>query len=105
MGALGDGETVVVVERLPWGEHTLLGASFGKHDTSCRLTSEVSRCMADRLPYQEQQLGAGGAADIAGTHPINLLMRWYPSADTFADGQPAPGPVGFSVWLEPFREP
>jgi hypothetical protein len=102
MGALGDGETVVVVERLPWGEHTLLGASFGKQDTSCRLTAEVSRCLADRLPYQEQQLGAEGATDIGGTQPINLLMRWYPSADTFADGQPAPGPVGFSVWLEPF---
>lgn len=102
MGYQGQGETTVIVERIPWGKHSVLGVSLGGHqEVSCLLTPEVARCLSQRLQYRERQLGTSGTEDFATNERIDLLQRWYPKGSPNEQDSKAGKPVGFSVWLEP----
>lgn len=108
-GIAGHGETVIVAEEFRRANRQWLGVSVGDHDSPCMLTPEVAQCLAQRLPYREEQLGNPALVDLAADERIDLLMRWYPP-----DGEPVvvpstapnptlpPGPPpGFAIWLEP----
>jgi hypothetical protein len=75
MGVPGRGETVVIVERFTTNNRKLLGVSVGRQAVCCSLTPDVRRCMAERTPYQEEQMGSGGVEQIAEDDRIDLLMR------------------------------
>ena len=102
MGLQGRGEMVVIVERFITNNRQLLGVSVGRQQVNCRLTPDVQHCMAERAPYQEEQLGSAGAEEIVADDRIDLLMRWYTQDNAPTTNRSNRGPPGFSVWLEPF---
>lgn len=99
MGLAGHGETVIIAEQIYANGKPHLGVTVDKSHTLCRLTEPVAKCLGDRLPHTEEQLGAAGPVSFSTDETIRLLQRQYPHPPS-DDTRPA-APVGLTVRLEP----